>query len=105
MSARSTDDLPRPTVTPENIQRVMTGHDPSRFRDDQGNLPAGHRERQNEFYREKAGWNIKDFWVVEASEPRLQQLVNRQRQGKPPGWVHTRDGSVISCHASWVVRG
>ena len=61
MSARSTDDLPRPTVTPENIQRVMTGHDPSRFRDDQGNLPAGHRERQNEFYREKAGWNIKDF--------------------------------------------
>ena len=41
------DSLPPATVTTDNMQRVMTGHDPSRFRDDHGNLPAGHRERQH----------------------------------------------------------
>ena len=55
------DELPKPTVTPENVQRIMTGHEPSRFRDEQGNLPAGHRERQTEHYRERAKAPRREF--------------------------------------------
>ena len=49
------DRLPPPTVNRDNVQRVMTGHDPSRFRDEQGDLPAGHRESQREFYSGRDG--------------------------------------------------
>ena len=49
------NSLQEPTIGLDDVHRVLTGAHPSRFRDGQGNLPPGFRERQREFYRELDG--------------------------------------------------
>ncbi len=49
-------DPPDPTIVPDDVQRALTGAHPSRFRDEQGNWPPGHRGKQREYYRGRDGW-------------------------------------------------